>query len=458
MRNSRTLSRAALVAAMPLCFGLVTSSQQAVGAAAAADAKDTTLYAQAFAFRESHGFLGDPSLVLSTLSDPAYSTEMWGVPLSVDEIAELERRLEVRRAIAPAFAMADTLPDSAGQYVDQLRGGMPVLLTTGTAANLQQKLNELKLDGLKYDIRQVDWTLAQLTELHGQIVADWSVLRDLGIELQTVGIDVRANSVGVGVAAGVDAAARLVLERYGSHVSVYEEPIAAGGDACNSRADCLPIKGGIRMYRSGYANAPTCTTGMLVRKYLTSNLYVLTAGHCVELNGGIGIRWKHHTTIWGTARYETWATGADADAGLIQIDSEDYPASKWEFFGVSKFDIRHFNDFEAGGTQYVGDQVCRSGAASGYDCGLIDLTNVTRDVDGRAIDHQWQVDFDACPGDSGGPYYIQFTIYGIHSDSTSGCNPGTNHAWYSPMDWVVTTLGNGGWDVILCLHSDCTLP
>ena len=77
---------------------------------------------------------------------------------------------------------------------------------------------------------------------------------------------------------------------------------------------------------------------------------------------------------------------------------------------------------------------------SSYHCGTIVLTNRTKEVDGRTIDHQWVVDFDACPGDSGAPYLLNGVAYGIHTDSTTGCEPSKNQAWYSPIGWVLDVL------------------
>jgi hypothetical protein len=81
-------------------------------------------------------------------------------------------------------------------------------------------------------------------------------------------------------------------------------------------------------------------------------------------------------------------------------------------------------------------------------------------VDGLTIEHQWVVDFDAVPGDSGAPYFTTnqgvTLAWGIHSDSTSASPPG-GKAWYSPMSRVFSVLSNAGHPIVLCTDQYCGL-
>lgn len=69
---------------------------------------------------------------------------------------------------------------------------------------------------------------------------------------------------------------------------------------------------------------------------------------------------------------------------------------------------------------------------------------------------------DASPGDSGGPYFTTSNgvtlAWGIHSDSLDDIDPPSpGSAWYSPMQWVFSTLLNKGYDIVLCTDQYCGL-
>jgi hypothetical protein len=83
----------------------------------------------------------------------------------------------------------------------------------------------------------------------------------------------------------------------------------------------------------------------------------------------------------------------------------------------------------------------------------------TKDVDFRTIHHMWVVDFDAIPGDSGGPYGVETAVdrllaFGTHSDSTSA-NPPGGSAWYAPLTYSLTGLNNAGSGVTVCTLPTC---
>jgi hypothetical protein len=195
-----------------------------------------------------------------------------------------------------------------------------------------------------------------------------------------------------------------------------------------------------------------CTSAYIgeLNNYTPANLRVVTAGHCIELKGGVGREWKHNGVGFGTATVETWATGADGDVGAIRVA---IPASQAMnlFYASSTADIRAFTSFAVLSEVHVNDFFCRSGATTGYLCGRVVDVDGTLQVEGRMIDHQTMVDFDASPGDSGAPYWFANRLYGIHSDSTDDGAGGTHYAWYTPYVWASIVVSN----VDICLDSNC---
>ena len=273
--------------------------------------------------------------------------------------------------------------------------------------------------------------------------------------ITSTAIDTRANAVVVGSSVVTDALRAELARKYGDGIVLAFEPPSQGGDACTSRSNCPPAKAGIKIDTS---RGKYCTTGPMVRVAGSGALRVLTAGHCVELTGGTGTsrKWTHHGAGFGWSEFHTWADGADADVGLLNPSSYPVSGARNLMYRGGSADVVGIRSWKPTDEQVQGSLVCRAGAISGYVCGEITLTNKTKDVDGRAIDHQWVVDFDACPGDSGAPYVLGDVAWGIHSDSTAGCNPNTNQAWYSPMGWVFDVLAQQGHPVELCTNPACT--
>lgn len=98
-----------------------------------------------------------------------------------------------------------------------------------------------------------------------------------------------------------------------------------------------------------------------------------------------------------------------------------------------------------------GGYLCRSALKSGYLCGNIDATGATRNVDGHSITNLKRTDFDAIPGDSGGPYFLVETAYGLHADSLDGVDPpASGHSWYTTVNRADTEAGTS-----ICLTSSC---
>jgi hypothetical protein len=383
----------------------------------------------------------------------------YGVPLTRAEAVEIDRRLRVQYDVDPAIEFHQSLSDSAGAYMDQQAGGIPVLLTTGDVDLARSRLVDRIPDGIEFRVLRVTRSRAELEELQRTVWEDRPTLRSDGVRVTSAALDIRNNTVVVGID-GLNATATNRLARYGSGVVARNEAADSKLDACNSRNDCWPMKGGIKMYEQARP-VSFCTTGFIVRPSgpWTTTRRVLTAGHCLELAlEGVGADWYHASTRIGYGQSETWANLADADAGLVSAGSISGSDNMVMAAGTSA--VRTVIGWISTNAQNTGDFICRAGAKTGFWCGNITLENRTRDVDGKNIEHQWVVNFDADGGDSGGPYLTYANTsdaraWGIHSDSLPDDTPPGGEAWYSPMGWVFDTLIANGTPVVLCIDADC---
>lgn len=125
------------------------------------------------------------------------------------------------------------------------------------------------------------------------------------------------------------------------------------------------------------------------------------------------------------------------------------------FYASSQTDLRPVTNWVSNANQDVNDFLCRGGKTTGYRCGYIVTEDVTRFVDGKKIEHQWEVDFDSSRGDSGAPMFLGYGAWGIATSSTDDDDPAPRLAWYSPMEWIFSKLSSYGEPITLCTSAVC---
>lgn len=460
MRSRRQI----LAAAAALVMLITPSGGRPLEGALAADPDPASSeeLQDAFRFRTTFGLAADPvTLADAAAGDGRYVDREFGVPLSTAEAAEIRRRVGVQEALTPASAYVATVVESAGVYIDQLDLGLPVFLFVGNGEVHRPAIEKLLPPGTEFRIASAEYTYAELLDIQARVEAAREGVVNDGIDMVLTGLDVRANRVIVGVEGLTPAAVDALSARFGPGISTrMQAPTQA--DAC-SYLNCWPLKGGIEIYRT--SGVSQCTSGFIVKRASTSTYGVITAGHCIEVNGGYDKDWFHGTTsvyTIGRSQRETWQAGADADVGIIHANAGSVPSQKNRIYTPG--DATTYRDILAVTTsvnQNVGMVVCRSGRTSGWDCGTIVAKNVTKPscvgTDCRLIDYVVEVDFDSMGGDSGGPIHINSNALGTHVDSERPDGPG-KHGWYSPLDFARTTYYDlHGISYNVCTSSDCSI-
>lgn len=127
--------------------------------------------------------------------------------------------------VDPSFVWSDSLEGAAGTYMDQGAGGVPTFLTTKDPHDIADLVAAHVPQGIDYRITQVEFSTEQLRAAKATIIGDFDELRRTGVQARSVALDVIRNRALVGVQA-LDAAAEQILRsRYGSIVSMREEPV-----------------------------------------------------------------------------------------------------------------------------------------------------------------------------------------------------------------------------------------
>jgi hypothetical protein len=403
---------------------------------------------EAVRIRSELGLNSDIAYVTQSLADPIGfpMRDYYDVPLSFAEATELARRIDVQQSVKPAREWASTQSAWAGSYVDQAHGGVPVFLFADDPERFRAQLASRMPIGTSFLVLRTARSLADLERIKETVKSVWRLVESEGIDLQSAGPDVLANTVDVGVIGLTGDEEARILAMFPSGVTVHlEQPLFH--DSCISRANCpSPFKGGLKITPP---NGNWCTIAY-IGEYLNStpaSLRAVTAGHCLYYGGGTsGVPWYHNGVLVGYSQQSTYAVGADGDVGIISLTNDGFADNL--VFASATYDIRSFTSYALLGEIGVNDFMCRSGATTGWLCGRIKYLDRTKDVDNKLIDHQNVLDFDASKGDSGAPYMISSEFDGIHSDSTDSA---PFESWYTPYVWASQLIPS----VSICLHSTC---
>ena len=408
-------------------------------------------------FRTSVGLPSGAALIEDSIADHSrYSNLDWGVPLTRAEAAELWRRNELQTGSDKAVDYALAQADFSGMYWDQKNGGTGIFKFTGDLKKHEAAIVSRVPQGQVVEVTKAPMTLKDMQAIADDVFRDADGLAEQGILISSVRVDPVSEKVLVGLREAAAGAKQTLVSMYDTELigTFVEGGISA--DACSGQFDCgdppsEPWKGGIRI-KSAF-NDGKCTSSFLARQNSNNNLVMVTAGHCLGLNGGAGRTWYHndHRNIGQSLSGWTWANGATSDVGWIDVSNPGDVSPKNEFLAEDASDIKQIQWVRPNDYQQVGLLICRSAVDSGYWCGKILGRNVSsRDVDGRDIVNLYTADFDAIPGDSGGIYFVGSSVYGIHADSLDNTSPPAGKSWYTPAERVENQA-----NLTICTSSGC---
>jgi len=440
--------------------------------------EDDATEEEAVRFRQEFGFRADLAFVRETFRDKVnYSSDWFSVPLSEAEHREMFRRAQIQQAMDEAIAYARTDPNFAGAYLDQLNGGRPVFLFTVIGPSIRSSLETRLPEGADVQVELALKTEREIYELKDRIKADRDDLAAQGLVIVQIAVATSLNTLHIGVVDLTVGFAETLRQRYGAEIVVVDADVAQS-DACTSSNNCRPMKGGISINHTG-GSPGECTSGFVVTRTDNGAFMMLTAGHCIQVNGtGFDQAWQHNSQGFGRAQYETWLPGSagDADVGLITIQTPEWPSM------TNPNRIRRKNGNGTLADQSVADvtavsgvaqggQACRVGRASGHDCGAIkfadeDNWSIVAGYQWMNVLHTARVTFDSTDGDSGGPVFYYpggglccnpVTALGTHVHSEVDASS-VNEGWFSPYGWGRLNYDNlpqPSYTYSICLSTSC---
>jgi hypothetical protein len=241
-----------------------------------------------------------------------------------------------------------------------------------------------------------------LASVRDKIVSIVTGLNPVAVGFVSVGVDVPNNLVRL----TVNSLAASLPSQVGNFGDMLAIDYAETGDvplACNSRNDCLQLRGGLAIYRPVSGGYVQCSTGAQARK--SGGVVMITAGHCDLQTSGA---WYHFHTQGGTQ----WA-GTSTANGLLNGKDTDVLQVSTTALSYSPYNRIYQDDLSksraiAGVTSnagiYTGLAVRKSGTATNTTTGQVvgDRYLTFAIIDNWPYFHWvYPASFNASPGDSG---------------------------------------------------------
>lgn len=263
------------------------------------------------------------------------------------------------------------------------------------------------VDGGRDRVRVVAGTLsgAQVDDIRRRLLA---ALQDESVSPAAVGFNPTVERFEVTARAlPPPVRERLQREAGGAPLLVQEDDSFSPRFAHLARNQYPPYEAGLELTLTDGAFVGQCTSAFTIFSAATSQFYGTTAGHCGDTGTAVAIGATGISNIGTNSLWNREPSNSDAARFFIPsvAQTDDVYTG-----GVNGH--RDVNGQINNAGLVAGTRLCYQGITSGNNnCGNIrndwvDLA-VTLEVDGvnHTINHTWCIDWDARPGDSGGPVY-----------------------------------------------------
>ncbi len=261
------------------------------------------------------------------------------------------------------------------------------------------------------ELRTAEVSLAELKEVQ---VETLSSITDAGIAAD-FGINVKENRI----------------EVYVTDQGQIDVPVSDGKLVLSPRVQVVEVEKlslpAVDIY-GGLALNPVCTSGFGVIKS-DGTKGIASAGHCANTQSYMGTSLTFEEEEWRTFYDVQWYTTPG-----FTVTNE----IQWSNDGST----RAITSTKSRASQSIGEYVCKYGKITGYTCGFIGDKNISPNYVPNAASTFIRVEDSAGysplveSGDSGGPFFLGYTAYGVVSGKVD-----TGKAIYMAADYVYPGLG-----------------
>lgn len=379
---------------------------------------------EALRFRETFGLSTDPAVIDSLADDPP--TRPWSIPLTDDEAAEMERRVEIQNGLAALHTYGRVNSSVfGGVWIDQDAGGIVEVQVTDDPVRHADAVRELVPPSAEVRLRKVANSFEELEALATRIHQERGTIGSWGATVYQVGPNVRTNRVDLHVSALTPEIEANLSARYGAERLEVREAEAPELTGCSSRDNCIgpPLRAGIS---TNYG----CTTGFMSTE--DGHNRFMTAGHCGNVGGAT---WWHNNSSWpiGDMKDDEYYNGSYADAATVGNVSSTYMSNYVYYTASSSSLVLSKEGYNA---DTVGQTVCQSGRISGFTCGELYAKGFYITYGSVTLYDQRSATYSVDFGDSGAAVLAANKAMGVQSGKN-----GAGRAIYSHIYRVEAALG-----------------
>jgi hypothetical protein len=302
-----------------------------------------------------------------------------------------------------------------GAWFDRGTGRLHLnVLNQVTAQAAEVRARQL---GINVSVHSVKHSYTQLEELASRVMSSGLSSTVRQADVSRVRIDVSRNVVQIFVQPGSLARAASSARSFHPAVRLAGEarPDDAVDELCTDRLHCgAPLRSGVVIWEEGRGNI--CSLGYRAAAS-DGTKWAVSAGHCAS---ALNRTWGHGEQYFGLVRQLINVVDMDVARARVSNSYWLQTGGGYQYNARSPDDPKHI-DYAILNRSTIapGDYVCLNAWHSliGVSCGDILFT---------FDNYRVRVNFDACPGDSGGAWTWgeigQYWAYGIHESGTDGCH------------------------------------
>ncbi|MFQ5526715.1 MAG: S1 family peptidase [Thermoanaerobaculia bacterium] len=349
-------------------------------------------------------------------------------------LEEAQRRLGLQGRVGEAMAKVEEMTRGrfAGAWIEHEPDFHVVVRLTGKEEPPSEIKEVMLGSGVRFDLKMGAETTLRVLE---------DVVRGASPELQAaipvlsgLEVDVKTGEIVLFVAKAEDGSHPMSVEAVSRAIERAQSPFIEALLKQKIRFEEIDVPASDGHTRGG-ANLSTCTSGFAVRHAVGVKGYI-TAGHCGN---------NQTYSEFGGVSYGTTFVDEIRDSNQ---DVQWHTTPHWElphFYASSTTSYRTLQAQRSRNAQSVGGYVCHRGMTTGYSCGTIQTKNFqptyANACPGTTCSSVWirvsGPSLECFPGDSGGPWFLWLTAYGIYKgQSSSGTTAaGCNWAFYMASNY-----------------------
>lgn len=257
------------------------------------------------------------------------------------------------------------------------------------------------------EIKKVNFSEAELVSAYESVINE---SKQLGIPFETVAVRVKENVVEIQLADSTNAtklmASSPIKALTVENDNIYKIVTGKSNEKLDARNTKLDTMVGGLLIADTATNSTNsinyCTIGTLATK--SSDRFIITAAHCLE-------SWNTNNAYQGGSLVGTEHfsyNGNYADVGVIKVPSTKKISNYVYKYSWTDSKITSYQT--STNSLNVGDNVCLSGATSGFSCGSVTAKNITSIGNSGYM----EADVVSLGGDSGGTWWYNGVLIGIH--------------------------------------------